>query len=432
MGPFARVFLIVLDSVGIGAMPDAARYGADDPLSDTLGHVLERVPTPLPTLEALGLGHIRPLTGISDRGSPRGSWGRCALRSDGKDTTTGHWEMAGIILDPGFPVFPGGFPSELVAEFERRIGCGTLGNVAASGTEIIQRLGAEHLRTGFPILYTSADSVFQLAAHEERVPLNQLYAMCETGRALLQGPWRVGRVIARPFIGDAAHGFERTRNRHDYAVPPPEGMLLDQLAERGVPVHAVGKIFDIFLGRGISSHVAMSSNADGLEKTLAAMDAVPAGLVFVNLVDFDMVYGHRNDVAGYAAALAECDRYLGRIVARLRADDLLLLTADHGCDPTAGSTDHSREYVPLLAFSPVPAFAAQDLGTRASLADVGQTIAENFGATLAAGNSFLSSMKCAQRGDGATGPPFRREQKRAANSPRAASAGERKPGARAI
>jgi len=421
MGPFARIFLIVLDSVGIGAMPDAARYGSEDPLSDTLGHVLERQPTPLPTLEALGLGHIRPLHGIVAQGSPRGSWGRCALRSDGKDTTTGHWEMAGIILDPGFPIFLGGFPIELVAEFERRIGCGTLGNVAASGTEIIQRLGAEHLRTGFPILYTSADSVFQLAAHEERVSLDRLYAMCDNARALLQGPWRVGRVIARPFLGDAGQGFVRTRNRHDYAVPPPAGMLLDRLAERGVPVHAIGKIADIFLGRGISSHVPMSSNADGLEKTLDAMDAVAAGLVFVNLVDFDMLYGHRNDVAGYAAALAECDRYLGRIVARLRADDLLLLTADHGCDPTTRSTDHTREYAPLLAYSTHPAFAGQDLGTRASLADVGQTIAENFGAALAAGDSFLSSMKRAQRGDGVMGPPFPREQKRAA-----------KPGARAI
>ena len=399
MGPFARIFLIVLDSVGIGAMPDAARYGSEDPLSDTLGHVLERQPTPLPTLEALGLGHIRPLHGIVAQGSARGSWGRCALRSDGKDTTTGHWEMAGIILDPGFPVFPVGFPSELVAEFERRIGCGTLGNVAASGTEIIQRLGAEHLRTGFPILYTSADSVFQLAAHEQRIPLVRLYAMCQTAREMLDGSTesqpRVGRVIARPFIGDALHGFERTRNRHDYAVPPPGGMLLDRLAERRVPVHAVGKIFDIFSGRGISSHVAMSSNADGLEKTLAAMAAVPAGLVFVNLVDFDMVYGHRNDVAGYAAALAECDQYLGRMLARMRSGDLLLLTADHGCDPTTPSTDHSREYVPLLAYSPAPAFWPGNLGTRASLADVGATVAENFGARLETGASFLPNLRWA-------------------------------------
>jgi phosphopentomutase len=387
---FHRVLLIVLDSVGIGAMPDAARYGRDDPASDTLGHVLERCPTPLPTLERLGLGHIRPLRGIATDQPPLAAHGRCALRSDGKDTTTGHWEMAGIILDPGFPVFPRGFPPELIAAFEQRIGTGTLGNVAASGTEIIQRLGPEHLRTGYPIVYTSADSVFQIAAHEQRIPLERLYEICAIARELCQGPWRVGRVIARPFVGDAASGFTRTRHRHDYAVPPPAGMLLDRLAARGVPVHAVGKIHDVFLGRGISSHVPMSSNADGLAKTLSALAEIPRGLIFTNLVDFDMVYGHRNDVAGYAAALAECDAWLARIVAALRPGDLLLLTADHGCDPTTASTDHSREYAPLLAYT--PAGPAPDLGTRASLADIGQTIAGNFGCRLAAGVSFLEAV----------------------------------------
>lgn len=392
---FRRVILIVLDSVGVGAMPDAARYGPDDAASDTLGHVLERCPTPLATLEALGLGHIRPLPGIAAARPPLASYGKCGLRSSGKDSTTGHWEMAGIILDPGFPAFPGGFPAALVSAFEQRIGRGTLGNVAASGAEIIARLGAEHLRTGRPILYTSADSVFQLAAHEQRVPLDTLYAWCAAARALLDDPaqpeWRVGRVIARPFVGDAAGGFTRTRHRHDYAVAPPEGMLLDQLAARGVTVHAVGKIHDLFLGRGIASHAATGSNAEGLEQTLAALDAVPTGLIFVNLVDFDMLYGHRNDVAGYAAALAECDHCLARLIAQMSANDLLLLTADHGCDPTTASTDHSREYVPLLAYAPGRAAAA--LGTRATLADVGQTIAENFGARLDAGTSFLPNLR---------------------------------------
>lgn len=386
---FRRVVLMVLDSVGIGALPDAARYGPDDAASDTLGHVLAQCPTPLPVLERLGLGHIRPLAGISAQSPAAASFGRCASRSDGKDSTTGHWEMAGIILDPGFPVFPGGFPPELIQAFEQRIGRRTLGNVAASGTEIIQRLGAEHLRTGFPIVYTSADSVFQLAAHEQRVPLDQLYSMCAAARELLQGRWRVGRVIARPFIGDAEHGFTRTRHRHDYAVPPPQGMLLDRLQQQ-VPVHAVGKIFDIFLGRGITAHASMQSNADGLARTLAAVESIERGLIFTNLVDFDMLYGHRNDVPGYAAALAEADAGLERIVATLRPDDLLLLTADHGCDPTTPSTDHSREYAPLLAYA--PGARAVNLGTRASLADIGATIAENFGTRLAAGDSFLEEL----------------------------------------
>jgi|SRR6185437_3571943 len=389
-GCFRRIVLMVLDSVGIGAMPDAARYGAFDAASDTLGHVLERCPVPLPALERLGLGNIRPLPGVRPQAAPLASYGRCALASEGKDTTTGHWEMAGIVLDPGFPVFPDGFPPALVREFERHVGRGTLGNIAASGTEIIQRLGSVHLRTGWPILYTSADSVFQLAAHESRVPLADLYAMCSAARELCQGPWRVGRVIARPFTGDVAHGFTRTRNRHDFAVPPPDGMLLDQLAAAGVAVHAVGKIHDIFLGRGIASHAAMSSNADGLEKTIAALASRRDGLIFTNLVDFDMLHGHRNDVAGYSRALAECDRGLGHIVDALAADDLLLLTADHGCDPTTPGTDHSREFVPLLAYA--PAAAASDLGTRASLADVGQTIAANFGARINAGTSFLAHL----------------------------------------
>ncbi|HXE31828.1 MAG TPA: phosphopentomutase [Terriglobales bacterium] len=390
---FERVLLLVLDSVGIGAMPDAGRFGPSDAGSDTLGHVLAERPCRLPVLESLGLGHIRPLGGISASEPPRASFGKCALRSEGKDTTTGHWEMAGIILDPGFPTFLDGFPRDLIAAFERRIGRPTLGNLAASGTEIIQRLGPEHLRTGYPIVYTSADSVFQLAGHEAIIPLAQLYDMCAAARALLQGPWQVGRVIARPFVGDAQRGFQRTRNRHDFAVPPPQGMLLDQLATRGIPVHTVGKIFDIFLGRGIASHVSTRGNADGLEKTLLALEAFPQGLLFVNLVDFDMLYGHRNDVEGYARSLEEADSYLRRIVARLGPADLLILTADHGCDPTTESTDHTREFVPLLAYA--PGVQAVDLGTRDSLADIGQTIAANFGFTLGAGESFLTQLQFA-------------------------------------
>ncbi|HXE31608.1 MAG TPA: phosphopentomutase [Terriglobales bacterium] len=383
----ARVIWIVLDSVGIGAMPDAARYGPHDAEADTLGHVLARHPTPLPTLAWLGLGHIRPLPGLEATQPAAASYGRCALASDGKDTTTGHWEMAGIVLDPGFPVFPDGFPPALMAAFEQRIGRATLGNVAASGTEIIERLGAEHVRTGAPIVYTSADSVFQVAAHEERIPVDELYAICRTARELLTGEWKVGRVIARPFVGDAASGFRRTRNRHDFAVPPPAGMLLDALAAAGVPVHAVGKIHDVFLGRGIATHTAMLSNRDGLEKTLALMAQCPTGLIWTNLVDFDMMYGHRNDCQGYAAALGEADSYLGRIVAAMEKSDLLLITADHGCDPTTPGTDHSREYVPLLAY--VPGAAGRALGTRASLADAGQTVARVFGTAIAVGTAWM-------------------------------------------
>jgi phosphopentomutase len=313
------------------------------------------------------------------------------LLSDGKDTTTGHWEMAGIVLNPGFPVYPHGFPAGLMAEFERRIGRKTLGNVPASGTEIIQRLGEEHMRTGAPIVYTSADSVFQIAAHEAVIPVPELYRICAIARELLDGPHRVGRVIARPFIGDHAGNFVRTRNRHDYAIAPPDGMLLDQLAAHQVPVHAVGKIYDIFLGRGISSSVKMQSNADGLELTLKAMDEMDRGLVFTNLVDFDMLYGHRNDVEGYARAMEEFDRYLVRILEKMRPGDLLLLTADHGCDPTTPSTDHSREYAPLLAFHQ-DAQAGVDLGTRRTLADIGETIAENFAVPLLRGTSFLHEL----------------------------------------
>jgi len=386
--PYKRVIWIVLDSVGIGEMPDAAAYG--DTGSNTLGNIARLRGLNVPTLARLGLGNIRPLAGIKPVAQPLASFGRCTLASPGKDTTTGHWEMVGIHLDKPLPLFPQGFPPEIMEEFERRIGRSTLGNYAASGTEIIRELGAEHMRTGSPIIYTSADSVFQIAAHEEVIPLWELYRMCEIAREILRGPYEVGRVIARPFLGSPG-AFARTVNRKDYAVPPPKGMLLDQLEGAGVPVYSVGKIFDVFLGRGIGGHVKTISNADGMAKTLAALDEEPNGLIFVNLVDFDMLYGHRNDVEGYGHALEEADAWLPALLDKLTAGDLLILTADHGCDPTTPSTDHSREYVPLLVYTKQRP-AGVDLGTRETLSDIGQTVAQNFAVHITKGSSFLSEI----------------------------------------
>jgi phosphopentomutase len=385
---FHRVIWIVLDSVGIGAMPDAADYG--DVGSDTLGNIARLRRLRLPNLCRLGLANIKPLANLDPVVSPAGAFGKCALASPGKDTTTGHWEMAGIHLEKPLPLYPHGFPREIMDEFERRIGRSTLGNKAASGTEIIKELGAEHMRTGSPIVYTSADSVFQIAAHEEVIPLWELYKMCETAREILHGPHEVGRVIARPFIGSPG-SFTRTPNRHDYAVPPPKGMLLDRLDERGIEVYGVGKIFDVFLGRGIRDHVKTKNNDDGMAKTLEAMDATASGLIFVNLVDFDQQYGHRNVVEGYAFALEQFDAWLPAFLAKLNEADLAILTADHGCDPTTPSTDHSREYVPLLVHGP-KARAGVNLGLRPTLSDIGQTVAENFGTAISRGTSFLSSV----------------------------------------
>ena len=295
--------------------------------------------------------------------------------------------MVGIHLEQPFPLYPQGFPPEVMDEFERRIGRKALGNCPASGTEIIKELGEEHMRTGAPIVYTSADSVFQVAAHEEVIAVPDLYEICRTAREILQGRHEVGRVIARPFIG-AAGSFRRTANRKDYAVPPPHGMLLDRLEYRQVPVFAVGKIHDIFLGRGISSHQKTKSNADGMARTLSAMENVNGGLIFVNLVDFDQLYGHRNDIEGYGAALEEFDAWLPQFHEKLTGGDLAILTADHGCDPTTPSTDHSREYVPLLACGPAVRKNV-NLGLRSTLADVGQTVAENFGVHIQKGSSFL-------------------------------------------
>jgi phosphopentomutase len=385
-----RVIWIVLDSVGVGAMPDAASVYGDDPGSDTLGNIDRRRGLKLPNLGALGLGNLKSLRSVAPADSPTASYGRSALASPGKDTTTGHWEMVGIHLAKPFPLFPDGFPREILEPFETRIARATIGNKAASGTEIIAELGAEHMRTGSPIVYTSADSVFQVAAHEEVIPLWELYKICETARGLLSGPFEVGRVIARPFAGSPG-AFTRTANRHDYAVPPPKGMLLDQLADRNIDVYSVGKIFDVFLGRGIGDHVKSKNNAEGMKETAEALKEVERGLIFTNLVDFDQQYGHRNDVEGYAGALEEFDAWLPSFLEKLRPGDLALITADHGCDPTTASTDHSREYVPVLACGP-RVRAGVNLGLRTSLSDLGQTVAENFGVTIENGTSFLKQI----------------------------------------
>ncbi len=388
---FDRVIWIVLDSVGIGPLPDAAAYG--DAGRDTLGHVACWRPLRLENLVRLGLANIKPLDHLAPVPHPEGSYGKGATVSPGKDTTTGHWEMAGIWLDRAFPVYPQGFPTELIAEFERRIGRSTLGNKPASGTQIIQELGEQHMRTGFPIVYTSGDSVFQIAAHEEVIPVAQLYGMCETARALLDGPNRVGRVIARPFLGTPGN-FRRTERRHDYAIEPPRPMLLDVLAEGQVPVFGLGKIHDIYNGRGVAEYLTTKNNIDGMAKLNQEIARRPSGLVFANLVDFDMLYGHRKDVEGFARSLEEFDELLGPFLGSLQGEDLLLITADHGCDPDPvnPTTDHSREYVPILAYSPgLP--GGRNLGVRRTLADMGQTVAENFGRSIPHGTSFLGQIE---------------------------------------
>jgi phosphopentomutase len=390
VAPFDRVIWIVLDSVGIGPLPDAADYG--DAGRDTLGHIARSRPLRLPNLLRLGLANIRPLDHLEPPLEPAGCFGRGATHSPGKDTTTGHWEMAGIWLPQAFPVYPHGFPKDLMEQFEVAIGRKTLGNKPASGTEIIEELGAEHMRTGWPIVYTSGDSVFQIATHEDVIPVPELYRMCEIARKMLDGPHRVGRVIARPFTG-APGSFRRTERRHDYAVEPPRPMLLDVLAERRVPVLGVGKIHDIYNGRGVENYVTSRNNADGMEKLRGGLTGQAKGLIFANLVDFDMLYGHRKNVEGFAHSLEEFDALLAPLLGELGPSDLLLITADHGCDPDAcsPSTDHSREYVPILAYSR-GARAGVPLGVRSTLADMGQTVAENFGGAIPRGTSFLSQI----------------------------------------
>ncbi|MGB6899454.1 MAG: phosphopentomutase [Candidatus Acidiferrum sp.] len=391
MATLQKVIWIVLDSVGIGALPDAADYG--DVGRTTLGHIAESRSLVLPNLVRLGLANIAPLAHLNAAESPIGAYGKGATHSPGKDTTTGHWEMAGVWLDQAFPTYPHGFPREIIAEFENQIGRETLGNKPASGTEIIKELGEEHVRTGKPIVYTSGDSVFQIAAHEEVIPIEELYRMCEIARKLLDGPNRVGRVIARPFTG-AVGNFKRTTRRHDYAVDPPKPMLLDVLAERGVPVFGIGKIHDIYNGRGVENYVTTTGNADGMAKMAAALQERKNGLIFCNLVDFDMLYGHRKDLEGFAESLEEFDRMLGPFLALLGSSDLLMITADHGCDPDPRwpTTDHSREYVPILAYSPASG-AGVNLGVRQTLADMGQTVANIFGGRIPHGKSFLDEMR---------------------------------------
>jgi phosphopentomutase len=387
--PFNRITLIVLDGAGIGAMPDAADWG--DAGSDTFGHICESREVRLPNLQSLGLGNIRPLAGVQAIKNPRGDYGKCALRSNGKDTTTGHWEMAGIILERAFPTYPNGFPQSIIDQFIATTQVpGILGNIAASGTEIIKQLGEEHVNTGKPIVYTSADSVFQIAAHEDVIPLERLYEICETARDLLRGEHEVGRVIARPFLG-APGSFYRTENRHDYAIPPPRENLLPVLSEHGLDVVCIGKIASIYDSTGVTQDLTAKNNEQSIDQTIRALQADTRGLIFSNLVDFDMLYGHRRDTEGFACALEHFDSRLPEIENAMRDGDLAIITADHGNDPTYPGTDHTREYAPLIAFGK-GARPGVDLGTRRSLADIGKTIAENFGLNLHAGESFLDEI----------------------------------------
>jgi len=380
------VILVVLDSVGVGELPDADAYG--DRGSDTIGNISRVVPLELPTLRSLGLPRVAHVHGMAGVETPLGAFGRMAERSAGKDSVTGHWEMAGVVLDRAFPTFPDGFPADVIAEFEGRIGRKTIGNYAASGTVIIDQLGAEHMRTGFPIVYTSADSVFQIAAHEDVIPLKELYRICEVAYELVGRGMNVGRVIARPFVGTPG-AFTRTANRHDYALPPSGTTLLDAMTSAGKTVHAIGKIKDLFAGRGITTSVHTKSDEEGVNAIESAIASAGPGLVFTNLVDFDSQYGHRNDPVGYAANLERFDARLARLLPMLRDRDLLIITADHGNDPTTASTDHAREYVPLFAAGKMVK-PGVDLGTRATFADLGQTVAEIFGVgPLAHGTSFL-------------------------------------------
>ncbi|HEY3885310.1 MAG TPA: phosphopentomutase [Vicinamibacterales bacterium] len=384
-----RVFLVVLDSVGIGELPDAAAYG--DVGSDTVGHISRRVPLKLPTLRTFGLPLVANVHGMRSVDATIGAYGRMAERSPGKDSVTGHWELTGIVLDRAFPTFPNGFPAALMEEFERRIGRTTLGNKAASGTVIIDELGPEHMRTGSPIVYTSADSVFQIAAHEEVIPVPELYRICGIAYQLASEGMGIGRVIARPFVGHAG-SFMRTANRRDYALPPRGVTLLDRLTAAGKPVIAIGKIEDLFAGRGITTAIHTTSDDHGVDEIEHALDSAEPGLVFANLVDFDTQYGHRNDPAGYAANLERFDARLARLLPRLRDRDLLVVTADHGNDPTTPSTDHAREYVPVFLVGRAVR-ANVNIGTRATFADLGQTLAELFGVDpLANGTSFLKEI----------------------------------------
>jgi phosphopentomutase len=383
------VILVVVDSMGAGELPDAALYG--DEGSDTLGNLARAVPLALPNLRALGLGHVARL-GPPPDAPARGAFGRMAEASPGKDSVTGHWEIAGLVLERPFPTFPQGFSRELLDPIEARIGRRFIGNVVASGTEIIDRLGPEHMDTGRPIVYTSADSVFQIAAHEQVIPIDELYRMCEVAFEVAGTGWGIGRVIARPFEGQPG-AFRRTARRHDYALTPGGRTLLDALTADGHEVVSIGKVRDLFAGRGIGRAASTANDAEGMALVSAEVRRGGTGLVFANLVDSDTQFGHRNDPAGYAANLEAIDRWIGTLVPELGDDDLLVVTADHGNDPTTPSTDHSREFVPVVAAGP-RVRAGADIGTRATFADLGQTIAANFGvAPLAHGTSFLEAIR---------------------------------------
>lgn len=371
-----RIIVIVLDSVGIGELPDADKYG--DTGSNTLGHIALAVKGfKLPNMQKLGLGNIDGTLGLEAVSDPVGCYGKMAERSAGKDTTTGHWELAGVTLHKPFPTYPEGFPESVIKPFEEAIGRKTLGNYPASGTEIIKQLGHQHMMTGYPIVYTSADSVFQIAAHEDIIPIEKLYSMCEKAREILTGEHAVGRVIARPFIGTEGN-FTRTDKRHDFSLKPISKTVLEYITESGLVVKAVGKINDIYAGQGITDSVHIHNNMDGVDKTLDYMIQDFRGLLFTNLVEFDMNFGHRNDVAGYAKALQEFDLRLPQIISKMRDDDMLVITADHGCDPTTESTDHSREYVPLLVYGKSLRHGIK-LGIRNTFSDLAQTIADIFG-----------------------------------------------------
>ncbi len=388
-----RVILIVLDSVGVGALPDAAEYGDQDPVSNTLAHTAQAVGgLEMPHLGQMGLGNIVPVQGVPPAAAPGGAYGRMAEGSKGKDTTTGHWEIAGLVSSTAFPTYPQGFPQDIVQAFEAQIGRGSLGNYAASGTVIIQDLGDEHVRTGYPIVYTSADSVFQIAAHEEVIPLRELYHICEVARGILQGEHAVARVIARPFVGPVEGQYVRTENRRDFSAPPPRPTVLDRLVSAGQRVMAVGKIEDIFAHRGITDAIHSTNNMAGVDATLRFMRESEDGLIFANLVDFDMLYGHRNNSRGYADALEAVDRRVPELLDEMRPGDVLFFTADHGNDPTTTSTDHSREYVPLLAVGE-RVRAGRDLGVRETFADLGATVADLLGiGAIPAGDSFAGQL----------------------------------------
>ncbi|WP_425287114.1 phosphopentomutase [Proteiniborus ethanoligenes] len=383
-----NVTLIVLDSVGIGELPDANKYG--DEGSNTLGNIIKKTKgVKLNNLNNLGLGAIEGVEGLDSINNIIGSYGRLAESSAGKDTTTGHWEIGGIILKEPFPTFPDGFPEELILKYEMLIGTKTLGNKVASGTVIIDELGEEHMKTGYPIIYTSADSVFQIAAHEDIIPINRLYEICEIARGILKDKYAVGRVIARPFIGRPG-AFSRTSNRKDFSLKPVDKTMLDFIKEAGMEVMAVGKIEDIYSGQGITRSIHTSDNMDGIDKTIEFMKEHKKGLIFTNLVDFDMKYGHRNDAEGYARALEEFDNRLPEIIENLSDDEVLMITADHGCDPTTASTDHSREYVPILIYGKMIKNGV-NLGTRKTFADIGATIMNLLGLEgLNNGESFAS------------------------------------------